>query len=228
MIKGAPPGTPPLGTIDLGDLERTAPFSTVYGFDRGGAIDRRYIEHFLGKHGADIAGAVLEIEDDSYTARFGGERVQRSDVLHIDDTNPRATLVGDLADAPHIASERFDCIIVTQTFQFLYDVNAAVRTCHRILKPGGVLLVTVPGVTQLDWNCEWRDHWYWSFTTNSVRRIFGSSFTPGTFEVESYGNVYAATTFLNGMGLPEVKRELLDVRDPAYQVIVAARAVKAA
>jgi hypothetical protein len=60
-----------------------------------------------------------------------------------------------------------------------------------------------------------------------MRRIFQDSFTPGTFEIESYGNVYAASTFLYGMGLPEVKRELLDVTDPAYQVIISVRATKA-
>jgi SAM-dependent methyltransferase len=213
--------------VNVGDLERTSPFSTQYGFDRGGPIDRYYIEKFLRTHAHDIRGHVLEIEDDYYSSIFGEGRVTKGDILHVDDTNPRATLVGDLADAPHIPSNTFDCVIVTQTFQFLYDVGAAVRTCHRVLKPGGVFLVTVPGMTQLDWNCDWREHWYWSFTTNSMRRIFQDSFTPGTFEIESYGNVYAASTFLYGMGLPEVKRELLDVTDPAYQVIISVRATKA-
>ncbi len=50
--------------------------------------------------------------------------------------NPQATIVGDLADAPHIPDDSFDCAIVTQTLQFVYDVRAAFATLHRILAPG--------------------------------------------------------------------------------------------
>ena len=59
--------------------------------------------------------------------------------------NPQATIVADLTDAPHIPDDTFDCAIVTQTLQFVYDVRAAFATLHRILAPGGVLLATVPG-----------------------------------------------------------------------------------
>ena len=49
--------------------------------------------------------------------------------------NPQATIVGDLTDAPHIPSDAFDCAIVTQTLQFVYDVRAALATLHRVLRP---------------------------------------------------------------------------------------------
>ena len=63
--------------------------------------------------------------------------------------NPQATIVGDLTDAPQIPSDAFDCAIVTQTLQFVYNVRAALATLHRILAPGGVLLATVPGITKI-------------------------------------------------------------------------------
>ena len=67
------------------------------------------------------------------------------DILMATEGNPQATIVGDLTDAPQIPSDAFDCAIVTQTLQFVYDVRAALATLHRILAPGGVLLATVPG-----------------------------------------------------------------------------------
>jgi hypothetical protein len=41
-----------------------------------------------------------------------------------------------------------------------------------------------------------------------------------------YGNVLAATAFLQGIAWNELRPEELDYRDPMYQVSIAARAVK--
>src|SRR5262249_27189682 len=134
--------TPAPGNIEFGDLRRTSPISRVFGFDRGRPVDRYYIEGFLARNAECVRGRVLEIGDDSYTRSFGADRVIRRDVLSVVDTNPRATIIGDLSNAPHIASNTFDCIILTQTLHLIYDVRAALATLHRILKPGGVLLAT--------------------------------------------------------------------------------------
>jgi len=60
------------------------------------AVDRRYIEGFLNARRGVIHGAVLEVQDDTYTMRFGEDRVSRRIVVDIDATNPNATLVADL------------------------------------------------------------------------------------------------------------------------------------
>ena len=65
-------------------------------------------------------------------------------------TRPEATIVADLADAAHIPADAFDCIILTQTLHLIFDVRAAVATVRRILAPGGVVLATVPGISQVD------------------------------------------------------------------------------
>ena len=54
--------------------------------------------------------------------------------------------VADLADAKQIPDERFDAIILTQTLQLIFDPPAALRTLHRILKPGGRAAVVLPEV----------------------------------------------------------------------------------
>lgn len=113
--------------VDMGDLRSLEPLTRSFGFERGRPIDRFYIEAFLERHSADVRGRVLEVLDSGYTRAYGGDRVTRSDILHVDDSNPSATIVADLANAPQIRSAVFDCFICTQTLMYVYDVAAAAR-----------------------------------------------------------------------------------------------------
>ncbi len=217
--------SPPVGWVRFGSLRRVKPISTEFGYDRGLPVDRYYIENFLARQADDIRGRVLEIGDNSYTQKFGGDRVTKSDVLHVVEGNPNATIVGDLTCADHIPSDSFDCFVLTQTLHLIYDVRAALKTIYRILKPGGVVLATFPGISQLA-NDQWGDYWYWSFTTRAGRRMFEEVFPTANVKVETYGNVLAATAFLQGLAVKELRREELDYRDRAYEVIITVRAVK--
>ena len=217
---------PPPGAVRFGSLRRLTPISRAFGYDRGLPVDRHYIEAFLDAHQHDVRGAVVEVGDDTYTRRFGAERVTRSDILHVSADNPRATIVADLANAEHIPSDSFDCVIVTQTLHLIFDVAAAVRTVHRVLRPGGVCLATVPGISQVDAGA-WQDYWFWSLTPAAARRLFTDAFADGSVAVESHGNVLASTAFLYGLAASELSREELDARDPSYPMLVTIRAVKA-
>lgn len=216
----------PVGGVAFGDFRRLTPISVLWGYDRGLPIDRYYIERFLGEHAHDVRGDVLEVGDDTYTKRFGGGRVTRSDVLNLDDV-PGTTIQADLASAPHVPSGRFDCIVFTQTLQLIYDIRAAVATLHRILRPGGVLLATFPGITHTQ-DGHWSAHWCWSLTPSSARRLFGEVFQEGALAVEGHGNVLAAVAFLHGLAAEELRPEELDFRTPAFDVTIAVRAVKPA
>lgn len=216
---------PPVGTVRFGSLRRLDPVSRDWGFDRGQPIDRYYIERFLSAHAADIRGRVLEIDNDNYTRAFGGDRVAQSDVLHISDWSPGVTLVGDLTNLQHVESELFDCVIVTQTLQLIYDYRAAVRTIHRILRPGGVALVTVPAINKSrDEQGAFGD--YWAFRTISAHRLFAEFFPADHVSVTRYGNVLAAVAFLHGLAAGELTREELDEADRAYELTVGVRAQK--
>lgn len=220
-------GVLPVGGVNFGDLRRLSPISRAWGVDRGRPIDRYYIENFLAENSADIRGHVLAIGDDGYTRMFGGNRVTRSDVLHVEEGNPLATIVGDLTDAPHIASDQFDCIICPQTLQLIYDVRAAVCTIHRILKPGGVVLVTVPGITHTA-DAEWGEAWRWNFTPLSARQVFEEAFAKDKVDVRAYGNVLAAIAFLEGLSVDDLSLHELEHRDQSYDVTITTRAVKMA
>lgn len=218
---------PPPGRVRFGSLRRLTPIASDYGFSRGGPVDRYYIENFLAARAADIRGRVLEIGDNSYTLRFGGKLVTQSDVLHVEAGNPQATFVGTLTDAPQLPSDAFDCVILTETLFLIYDFRAALATLHRILKPGGTLLATFPGVSHQICRDE-ADRWgdYWRFTSYSARRMFGEVFAPDKVQVETFGNVLVAVAFLHGLSAAELKREELDFRDRNYECSITVRAVK--
>jgi hypothetical protein len=215
-----------VGWVRLGNLRRLTPVSRVFGFDRGLPIDRYYIERFLSANKSDIGGHVLEIAENKYTTTFGGDRVTESTVLHVCEGNPNATIVADLTSANFIPSDTFECMILTQTLQFIYELKPAILTIHRILKPGGVLLVTVPGISQISrYDMErWGDHW--RFTSLSARKLFEEVFLPTEIHIENYGNVLAANALLQGLAVEELREEELDYRDPDYELLIAVRAVK--
>lgn len=213
--------------VNFTDLRRLAPISRVFGLDRGLPIDRYYIERFLAAQSLDIRGQVLEIGDNTYTRKFGGDRVTRSDVLHYVPGNPKATIVADLTCAHKIPANFFDCIIFTQTLQFIYDVRSALSHLYRILKPGGVLLTTSTVIARIA-RREGIDHWgeYWRFTAQGASRLFQEYFPKGNCMVEVHGNVLAAIAFLHGLAAEELHEEELDYQDPDYEIVVTVRAIK--
>lgn len=211
----------------LGLLRRTEPVSRQFGYDRGLPVDRHYIEEFLEENAPHMRGRVLEVGDSTYTRRFGGERVSAAEVLNVHPGVPGTTYVADLTDAPQIPSEAFDCVVLTQTLQFIYDMPAAVRTVHRILRPGGTVLATVPGISQLS-SDGWEESWYWSLTPLAAERLFGDVFDTSNVEIAAAGNVAAAIGFLEGFAAHELRRDALAPADPQFPLLITVRAVKSA
>jgi glycosyltransferase involved in cell wall biosynthesis len=213
--------------VDWGDLRRLQPLSPVWGFERGQPIDRRYIEDFLSAHRSDIRGSVLEVKDSVYTDRFSTNAVAGRNVLDVDAANSCATIVADLSRADGIASDRFDCFILTQTLHIIYDVKAALAHAYRILKPGGVLLCTLPAVSRVnyeDGGLESGD--YWRFTEASVRRLFAEVFPIGNVDVTVHGNVLTCAAFLYGLSAEELTPEELAHVDRWFPLLFCVRAVK--
>jgi SAM-dependent methyltransferase len=167
------------------------------------------------------------VGDRFYTKKYGGDRVTTSDVLHLVEGNPEATIVADLTNADDIAPDSFDCIICTQTLQMIYDIRAALEHLRRILKPGGVLLVTSHGISKIG-RREGIDPWgeYWRLTTQSANLLFQECFPSTNIKIEVYGNVLSAIASLHGLAAEELNQNELDYSDPDYEVLVAVRAVK--
>jgi hypothetical protein len=209
--------------LGLASLE---PVSRVFGFDRGKPVDRWYIERFLAAHAADVRGRVLEVAESTYTQWYGGNDVTQSDVLYAAPGNPAATVVGDLSTGEGLPRDVYDCFVMTQTLQVIYDVGAAVRGTREVLAPDGVLLATVPGISQIsrEDRRDWGD--WWRFTSDSAHRLFADAYGPENVRVETHGNVLAAACFLYGLAAEELSEEELTHRDPDFELLMTIRAVK--
>jgi len=215
---------PRVGEIIWGDLNTTSPINNNWGFERGTPVDRYYIAEFIEKNADDIQGRVLEIADNAYTKQFGGNRVVKGDILHPTEGNPRATIVADLSNSSQIKDELFDCVICTQTLQLIFDVKVAVKSLYRFLKPGGVLLLTVPGISQISREDMRNTGDYWRFTTAALQRLFAAEFPPEDIAIESYGNVKSSVGLLHGISAEELSESDLSETDLQFQLLLCVRA----
>ena len=202
------------------------PVSREFGFERGRPIDRWYIERFLREHAADVRGRVLEVAESTYTRWYGGGEVTRSDVLYAAEGDPDATIVGDLVSGDGIPEGAFDCFICTQTLQFIGDVVAAVAGTRRALAPGGVLLATLPGMSQVSRvdDAAWGD--WWRFTARGAERLFAEVYGADNVEVRRHGNVQSAAAFLYGLAAEDLATADLERDDPDYHLLITVRAVR--
>ena len=212
--------------FDFGDIG-LAQVTSDWGFSRGLPVDRRYIEDFLARNDGDIRGRVLEIGDNIYTLRFGGNRVTQSDVLDIRPRNPKATFVDDLTNATTLPSGAFDCILCTQVLVLIRDVHSAIAEMCRMLKPGGVALITMPGISHVSPLPVEAKAWSWSFYPNTFRWLLSqSAFDPESLSVEGHGNLKTTVAFLAGLAQQDLSPKDYETNDPCFPLIVTARAVK--
>jgi SAM-dependent methyltransferase len=205
-------------------LARGRPVSDHWGYDRGLPIDRHFIERFLDEHRSDIRGRVLEVKSGDYARRFGSS-IDHIEVVDIDPSNDEATVVADLAGATALPDEAFDCFILTQTLQYVYDVGAALREARRVLRRGGVLLATAPCVSRVSTEARHPSD-YWRFTEASCRELVAREFEDTHALVRSYGNVLSCAAFLSGLAVEDLPRGRLELQDARFPLLVAVRAVR--
>lgn len=192
------------------------PISDNFGFNRGKPIDRYFIEQFLQSKSGFIHGHALEVKDDSYTRRFGGEKVETTTVIDIDPTNRKATLICDLSEPHALPLEEFDCIVVTQTLQYVLNLRTAFASLANSLKPGGYMVATFPGITKIDHRE--LDTWLWSFTEPVIRKL-AAEVLPDP-EVAVCGNLPTATAFLHGYAIEDLDPALLEEQRRDYPIVI--------
>ncbi|HEY9259059.1 methyltransferase domain-containing protein [Chitinophaga sp.] len=214
-----------ISPVSWDNLRKLQPVSPSFGWNRGTPVDRHYIAAFLDAYRADIHGHVLEIAESSYSKQFGAQ-VSHFEVLHV-QAGAHVTIIGDLTDKTSLPADKIDCFICTQTFNFIYDFKTAIEGAHHLLKPGGVLLATLAGATQISAYDQQRWGDYWRFTAQSAAKVFGEIFGEANIEIISYGNVLTCTAILQGISAEELLPEELNYQDPVYPIIIAVRAVKA-
>jgi hypothetical protein len=206
--------------VIFNDFKSTKPISDQFGFERGTPIDRYYIEQFLKGNCKYVSGSVLEISESHYTKKYGGKNVTCCEVLHIDNSNKNATIIGDLTRIETLPKEQVDCFICTQTFNFIFDIQKAIEGAYYVLKSDGVLLATVAGISQISrYDMDrWGD--YWRFTSASLKQLFEPVFSKEV-QITALGNVLAAVAFLQGIAVEDLPNPtLLDCIDRDYPLIL--------
>ncbi len=200
------------------------PVSKRFGQERGTAIDRFYIERFLADHKKNIKGTVMEIAEKRYITMFP-DNISEAVVLHVNGWG-EGVVKGNLATGEGIEENRIDCMICTQTIQFIYDIHNVVKNIYKLLKPGGAVMLTASAISQIslyDYK-NWGE--YWRFTDQSMKKLLAEVFDESQIEVYSYGNMKAAMAFLFGVCQEEMNLADLEYYDEQFPMIVAAIARK--
>jgi hypothetical protein len=190
--------------------------------ERGKSIHRHYLEEFLRSQASSIRGRCLEFQEDSYTTRFGGDRVSSIDILNKEPGRKETTLVADLTAENDLPSDYFDCVICTYVLHIIYEKERVISELHRVLKPGGTLLVCVPNITV---------HYprfpeLWRFTADGLGALLARRFGQENVSVTGYGNSLTAVGELRGLGVDAFSSAELSHHDPRYALAVCGRARK--
>ena len=209
-----------------GNLRRTRPFSETWGFERGTPVDRMYMERFLERNAGDVRGEALEVMNADYLHRYGGSRLTGAHVVDVDPDNPLATIVADLSEPGSLPVDSFDCVVLTQTLQLVPDVRAALENVWTSMRPGGVLLVSVPTITPVDRTSRGFDRW--RFTADGLRTAVSQACPRADIEVEAFGNASAGVAFLMGIAVEELRMRQVETFDPDVAILACARIRKPA
>jgi SAM-dependent methyltransferase len=209
-------------SVRLKGLYGLSPYCSQWGGSAGTPILRYYLDLFFREHSRDIRGHCLEFQDNTYS-KIGGKSVSRLDIMHLDASNPSATIVADITKANDLPANTFDCIICTHVLCVISDLAEAIRQLHRMLKPGGVLLF---GDAHC---CMWdtRNPGHRRFIPYGVRWMLAQVFPAEEIQVRSYGNSLVAAAQMRGIPAEAFSTAELLFVDERFVVEVCARAQKA-
>ena len=197
----------------------TRPVDKVYGVERGGSIVRYYISDFLEKYKTLIKGNVLEIGGRDYTRKFGDKNCQSYSLFFehgIENSGKdEFDIYGDLSTGDGLEKGFYDCIVLTQVLNFVKDIDNVSQNLIDSLKVGGVVILTVAGITPI---CRYdMDTYgqYWSFTDKSIFNMFSRKNTE--VSIVTYGNLKTTCAFLAGMAYTELDDDDLIYNDSDFQ-----------
>jgi len=177
------------------------------------------IRKFISDHADSISGIVLDVGcgEMPYKEQIldSDSKVEKYLGLDLEDNYSDRKVVPDLTwDGKRIPLED-DCVdvaIATEVFEHCPDTSLVVREIHRILKPDGVLLFTVPFL----WPLHEVPHDYFRFTPFALQSILTDAGFKHT-DLKMLGGWDASLAQMMGLwvvrrpGLNRVLRKLLKI-----------------
>jgi SAM-dependent methyltransferase len=198
-----------------GNLRRTQPFSSTYGFERGTPIDRHYLHRFLTAHRNLVTGDVLEVQTTSTTDRYG-RAVRRADTFDIVPDFEPTYLCDFTAANPPIPERAYDCLLLPNTLPHFRDLDGGLANARRVVRPGGAILASAGGLLPLTGDVA--D--YWRFSPDGWRERLIKAWPGCDLTVDGHGNCLAAIAAQLGLALEELSAAELDVVDPRFPVLI--------
>jgi SAM-dependent methyltransferase len=192
------------------------PYSRNFGFERGTPVGRHYVESFFRKHASSVRGRCLDFGDDRYRSFF--PLTSSYEVINL-TPGDGVDYVCDVHDVTSMPQAAFDSIICPQVFEHLAWPEKAAESIKRLLKPGGILLLTAPFINPV--------HYvptdYRRFTPECLAMILEDA---GLVidEISFGGNSLVGTGSLLGMVVQDFSKRELDHKDPVYPYNVLVRA----
>lgn len=194
------------------------PVSLQFATERGTPVDRFYIDEFLKSHSKFIQGDVLEIEDATYTKRYG-KGLHHSIVTDVSSTAQDVDFNSNLETGEGIRENIADCFILTQTLMYIFDLKTAVENIYRTLKPNGVALITCSGLSQNSRRCMDNYGAFFNFNAAALKKMFSND-KMTVLETGSYGNVKTVVAHLTGLCQEDLQTDDFLPSDPYYPLIV--------
>lgn len=156
--------------------------------EREECFDRWYINDFVERNKESIKGDVLEFCGGEVYANKYGDRSVKVKMMTSNrhkEVNAEADFFADLDDANTLPEEKFDCIIATQVIMYVNDVEQTLINLKSMLKPGGTLILTVPGPL---FHHSKNSHHMYSFTEESLKYVVDKIFG-GWEDFKFYGSL---------------------------------------
>ncbi len=198
------------------------PVSKAFGYDRGYSIGRYYIDRFIEKNKKYIKGTVVEIGDRRYSDKFGSKNIESYCFKFQQEEEDKFDIVGDLSTGKGIIPDFADCFIVTQTLDFIFDLDSAIENIIKILKPNGSALITVSGISPIS-RTDMDDYGHFRcFTDLFLRKSFSKYINNKNIEIETFGNVKTSAAYLYGCPVKMIEKDELLYHDRDYQMVIGA------
>jgi SAM-dependent methyltransferase len=115
-------------------------------------------------------------------------QVERYLTYDIESRAGEIDFIGDAEDMRAVADESIDCMLCSEVLEHVPHPHVAIREFARILRPGGVLLLTVPFLARL----HEEPHDYFRYTRHGLRRLLDD----GGFDIDEIAETGSLFSFL--------------------------------